>query len=90
MLVELERNMLHIGLWMHKMRLRLNPSKTEFVYFGTPTNLMKYTGNNIMIGSSPIEREDILKLLHLDNTLPMKKFVNSQCYKVMTSLKRNK
>ena len=43
----IEESMLDIKSWMDQVRLKMNKSKTEFIYFGWPSQLDKCTTNHI-------------------------------------------
>ena len=48
--------MLNIKLWMDQMRLKMNPSKTEYIYFGNSQQLKKCSEKEIDIAGDLIVR----------------------------------
>ena len=73
--------MLKVKAWMDVVRLQLNESKTEFIYFGSRQQLKKCTFNKININGKTIQRSDTVKYLggHLDQHLNSKKHVATKC-----------
>jgi len=59
--------------WMFQNRLKLNPDKTQFVWFGTRQRLKKITIKSITLGSASINIEDSATVLGvtLDSELTM-------------------
>ena len=47
----MEDSMLGVSKWMNEVRLKLNMSKTDFIYFGSKHQLKKYTFDKININS---------------------------------------
>ena len=54
--------------WMHLNRLKLNPSKTEFILFGSQQQLAKCNTNAITVVDATVKMPDSIKYLgaHLD------------------------
>ena len=52
--------MLNIKSWMDQTHLQMNPSKTEFIYFGHPKQLQKCTETSINIVHDLVVRIDII------------------------------
>ena len=77
----LEQCMLNIKHWMDQMCLKMNPSKTEFIYFGYPRQLQKCTENNINIAGDLIIRSEVVRYLGvwLDSSLNFKHHVRKKC-----------
>ena len=59
-LTSMETCMLNIKNWMDEMRLKMNPTKTEFIYFGFAKQLSKCTIHNLNIASDLIQRTDLI------------------------------
>ena len=64
----MEDSMLGVSKCMNEVRLKLNESKTDFIYFGSKHQLKKCTFDKININSETIQRSDTVKYLggHLD------------------------
>ena len=56
---QLESNLVKVENWMSTNRLKLNPSKTEFVLFGSKVQLGKCVSNNITVCDQVIERSNV-------------------------------
>ena len=63
--------LLSIKQWMDQARLKMNPSKTEFIYFGKAPQLHKCITNSIDVAGDLILRSDVIRYLGvwLDATL---------------------
>ena len=55
--------MLDVKCWMDAEYLRMNESKTEFIYFGSKQMLKKYNINAVNINGEHIARSDKVKYL---------------------------
>ena len=55
--------MLSIKLWMDQMRLKMKPSKTEYIYFGNNQQLKKCSEKEIDIASDLIVRSSTIRYL---------------------------
>ena len=51
-----------IKVWMDQVRLKMNDSKTEFIYFGWPSQLVKCKIDSININGESIERTHTTKI----------------------------
>ena len=60
---ELEGCMINIKSWMDQTRLKMDPSKTEFINFGLRQQLAKWTHDTINIAGDLILRCDIIRYL---------------------------
>ena len=71
--------MLNIKNWMDEMRLKMNPAKTEFIYFGFAKQLTKCTIDNLDIAGDLIQRTDLIHYLGawLDAGLMFKHHISS-------------
>ena len=52
----LESSLKDIKAWMDAVRLKLNKSKTEFIYFGSGQQLLKCSENTIKVINETIDR----------------------------------
>ena len=84
----MEELMLKVKGWMDAVRLKLNESKTEFIYFGSRQQLKKCTFDKININSKTIQISDTDKYLvgHLDQHLNFKKHVITKCKAAMINI----
>ena len=85
-----EETMLKVKSWMDQVHLKLNEAKTEFIYFGWPSQLGKCTVSTIDINGRNIARSEVTKYLgaHLDSTLKFKKHIKTKYKAAMFNLKR--
>ena len=84
----IENSMQDIKSWMDSVRLKMNDSKTEFIYFGGNRQLRKCRSDSINVNGENIERTNITRYLgaHLDSTLSMKQHVKAKCKAAMYNL----
>ena len=63
--------------WMSSNRLRLNPDKTEFIWFGSSHNLQRVQQTPLTVGAASIKPCSTVRDLgvYFDNTLNMKDHV---------------
>ena len=75
-----EQSMLEIKSWMDQVRLKMNESKTKFIYFGWPSQLDKCIKTSININGEEIARANITKYLgaYLDSKLDFKEHIKNQ------------
>ena len=73
-----------------KVRLKLNKSKTDFIYFGSKHQLKKCTFDKININNETIQRSDTVKYLggHLDQNLNLKKHVITKSKAAMMNIQK--
>ena len=66
--------MLNIKHWMDSVRLKMNPSKTEFIYFGSKQQLEKCFNNDLDVVGDLIIRSHTIRYLgtYLDENLNYK------------------
>ena len=57
----LENCMLNIKSWMDSMRLKMNPNKTEFIYFGSKPQLKKCKIGSLKVSEDLIPRADMIR-----------------------------
>ena len=89
-IAKIEATMLKVKSWMDKVHLKLNEAKTEFMYFGWPSQLGKCAVSTIDINGENIARSEVTKYLgaHLDSTLNFKKHIKTKCKAAMFNLQR--
>ena len=70
----MEKSMLDIKSWMDTVKLKLNESKTEFIYFGVRQQLAKTHRDTININGEIIKHTNKIKYLggHLGSSLTFK------------------
>ena len=75
---------------MNQNRLKLNPSKTEFVFYGTKNSLAKCVNHSIKLSGSMVFRNEGAKYLGiwLDQNLSFKQQIIQTCAKAMLNLSR--
>ena len=85
-----EECMLGIKKWMNQMRLKTNPSKTEYIYFGNQQQIKKCTENSINVAGDLIIRSDIIRYLGkwMDQSLNYKQHVTKKCQAAMLNFLR--
>ena len=73
----MEKSMLNIKSWMGAVKLKLNETKTEFIYFGGRHQLAKTQRDTININGEIIKCSNKIKYLggHLDSSLTLKDHV---------------
>ena len=81
-----------IKVWMDQVRLKMNDSKTEFIYFGWPSQLGKCKIDSINVNGESVERTHTTKYLgaHLDSKLDFKQHIKIKCKAAMLNLHRIK
>ena len=81
---KIEACMLNIKHWMDTVCLKMNPSKTEFIYFGGK-QLRKCVIDDLDIAGDLILRSHSIRYLgaYLDESLNYKQHVNKKCQAVM-------
>ena len=89
-IANIEATMLKVKSWMDQVHLKLNEAKTEFMYFGWPSQLGKCAVSTIDINGENITRSEVTKYLgaHLDSTLNFKKHIKTKCKAAMFNLQR--
>ena len=81
----MEACMLKIKHWMDTMCLKMNPSKTEFIYFRNKAQLKKCLVDDLNIAGDLVLRSHTIKYFgaHLDENLNYKQHVNKKCQAAM-------
>ena len=85
-----EQCMLNIKLWMDQMRLKMNPSKTEYIYFCNSWQLKKCSEKDIDIAGDLIVRSSTIHYLGvwMDEALNFREHVTHKCQAAMLNLLR--
>ena len=85
-----EACMLSIKNWMDEMRLKMNPSKTEFIYFGFNKQLAKCTTQELKVSGDLIPRTNLIRYLGvwLDAGLNYKHHIKKKCQASMANFIR--
>jgi hypothetical protein len=67
--------------WMNGNRLKLNPTKTEWIYFGSRVQLLKCQHDSINVSGAAVIRSSCIKLLGvtLDEQLKLKAHISNRC-----------
>ena len=75
---------------MDQVRLKMNPSKMEFIYFGNAPQLLKCTIDSINVVGDLILRSDVIRYLGvwLNATLNFKLHVTKKCKAAMINFNR--
>ena len=78
--------------WMDSNRLKMNPSKTEYIYFGSSYQLTKCENKSLDVNGELVERTEVIKYLgaYMDEQLNMQKHITEMCRKAMYGLYRLK
>ena len=84
----IEQSMLDIKSWMDQVRLKMNESKTKFIYFGWPSQLEKCIGTSININGEEIMRANTTKYLgaYLDSKLDFREHIKVKCRAAMLNI----
>jgi hypothetical protein len=71
-------------------RLKINTSKTEFVYFGSTKQLEKCALDHISVGDAVVPRSKQVKYLgvKLDQSLTLKEHISSKCGLAMANIRK--
>ena len=89
-IAKLESCLLSIKQWMDQARLKMNPSKMEFIYFGNAPQLLKCTIESINVAEDLILRSDVIRYLGvwLNATPNFKLHVTKKCKAAMVNFIR--
>ena len=84
----IEKLMLDIKSWMDAVRLKMNNSKSEFIYFGGSKQLEKCITNQINVNGEWILRSQVMRYLgaYLDTTLNLKQHIKIKCKAAILNL----
>ena len=82
------KSMFDIKSWMDAVRLKVNNSKTEFIYFGGPRQLEKCISNQINVSGEQTPRSHMIRYLgaYLDSALNFKQHIKMKCRAAMLNL----
>ena len=77
--------MLNVKSWMDSTQLKMNPTKTEFIYFGNRPQLDKCKVERLKVTEDLIIRSSSIKYLgiYMDEHLSFKQHVTKKCQIVM-------
>ena len=86
----LESSLKGIKTWMDAVRLKLNKSKTEFIYFGSVQQLSKCSKNTIRVINDTIDRCSTVQYLggYLDSQVNFKEHIKTNCKSVILNIIR--
>ena len=89
---KLELCLAHVHNWMNSNKLKLNPSKTEFIMFGGNAQLQKCCIDAISVSGANVHKSTCIKYLgvYMDNVLSYRKQVNSKCKAALFNYSRIK
>ena len=73
--------MVDVKSWMDQVRLKMNPSKTAFIYFGSRTQLSRCVVTQLNANGELVERATLIKYLGawLDAQLSFKEHIIKKC-----------
>ena len=57
--------MVDVKSWMDQVRLKMNPSKTEFIHFGSRSQLSKCVVTQLNVNGKLVERATLIKYLRV-------------------------
>ena len=77
--------MLKIKSWMDSMCLKMNPNKTEFIYFGSKPQLKKCKVESLKVSEDLIPRANSIRYLgvYMDEHLSYKHHITKKCQAAM-------
>ena len=86
----IESTMLDVKCWMDAACLKINESKTEFIYFGSKQMLKKGNINAVNINGEHMARSDKVKYLggFLDSTLSFHQHIIAKCHAANINLQK--
>ena len=87
----LEECMLKIKSWMDSMHLKMNPNKTEFIYFGSKLQLKKCKVESLKVSDDLIPRANTIRYLgvYMDMHLSYKQHITKKCQAAMFNYFKN-
>ena len=91
-IIDLQNCAQSVNTWMNENRLKMNPSKTEFVMFGSIHQLNKCKTDHLVVCNSSVVRSKKVKYLGaiLDESLTLKEHIASKCKTAMWNIQRIK
>ena len=80
-IINLENALIDTKTWMDGVKLKMNPDKTEFIYFGFRTQISKCLINSIDVVGDEIERSGVIRYLggFLDTQFSLRSHVTKKC-----------
>ena len=83
----LEECMLKIKSWMDSMHLKMNPNKTEFIYFGSRPQLKTCKVESLKVSEDLIPRANTIRYLgvYMDAHLSYKHHITKKCQAAMSN-----
>ena len=89
-ITELETCAVKIDDWMSQNRLKMNPSKTEFIIFTSRQHIQKCNSEQLNVCGVPVNRSTQIKYLGviLDYNLTFKNFITTKCKTAMYNIQR--
>ena len=80
-IINLENALIDTKTWMDGVKLKMNPDKTEFIYFGFRTQMSKCLIKSIEVVGNEIERSGVVRYLggFLDTHLSLRSHVTKKC-----------
>ena len=81
----LEHSLFDISHWMATNRLKMNPTKTDFIYLGSRVQVGKCLEETISVCGDSIECSEVVQLLdvHIDKHLSFKYHIGFKCKTAM-------
>ena len=78
----------NIITWMNMNWLKINPTKTEFMYTASQWQIKKCAENSVRVGVDMVERSALIKLLGtwLDEHLSFEYHITQKCKNAMLSI----
>ena len=88
----LVNNWAKIKIWMNSVRLKMNDSKSELIFFGNNIQICKCITSEINIEGESVQRSHLIRYLSawLDSDLTFKTHVKKKCTIAMKTLQRIK
>ena len=89
---KLEACLSEVHQWMNSNKLKLNPTKTEFIMFGSRQQLKKCTLDSIYVSGESVGKAPSIKYLgvHLDESLSFAQQITAKCKAALYNLTRIK
>ena len=89
-ITQMEEYLLKIKSWMHETRIKMNPSKTKFIYFGSKQQHSNCMLDTISVAGDLIVRSHLIKYqgTWMDSELNFKHHVMKICQCAMINFKR--
>ena len=80
-IINLENALIDTKTWRDGVKLKMNPDKTEFIYFGFRTQISKCLINSIDVVGDEIERSRVIRYLggFLDTKFSLRSHVTKKC-----------